>query len=432
VVVRGAEPSHAFGWVVFYPEKARLVVLPGEPPVFVAEQRAHGTVGRYHQGGEKSGKYLCGYVVTGRDTDEVAKNRRVGRVVSGPYPLGEVMDRRYIVIGAGAIGGVVGARLHQAGHRVVLVARGDHHAVLRERGLTVYGPAASDTVRIPVVAGPEEVELHEGDVLLLAVKTQDTAAALAAWADRPVAQGGTAAARLPLVCLQNGVENERLALRSFRQVYGAMVVLPAAFLTPGEVRTWCGPQTGALVLGRYPGGTDETVRGIADDLRASDFRVLVDADVMRWKYGKLVGNLANAVDALCGRQPGAAAAELSALAKAEAAAVLERSGIRYAAAEELAELRRGSVEEPPAAAGTGHGSTWQSLKRGGGSAEVDYLNGEIVLLGRTCGVPTPVNEAFQELVNRWARERREPGSLAPAELAELVGGAALPTRADSR
>ncbi|WBP86130.1 ketopantoate reductase family protein [Kitasatospora cathayae] len=331
------------------------------------------------------------------------------------------MDKRYIVIGAGAVGGVVGARLHRAGHRVVLVARGDHGAALRERGLTVHGPAGTDTLPIPVAAGPQEVELRDGDVLLLAVKTQDTAAALGVWADQPVGpDGGRAGARLPLVCLQNGVENERLALRHFRRVYGAMVVLPAAYLTPGEVRTWRGPRTGLLVLGRYPGGADDTVRDIAADLTAADFRAEVAEDVLRWKYGKLVDNLANAVDALCGQRPGAESGELAVRARTEAVAVLERSGIAYAAPAELAELRRGAVDELAPGAGAGHGSTWQSLKRGGGSAEVDYLNGEIVLLGRRCGVPTPVNELFQELVNRWARERREPGSLAPAELAELV------------
>ncbi|MEV7602176.1 2-dehydropantoate 2-reductase [Kitasatospora sp. NPDC089797] len=334
------------------------------------------------------------------------------------------MNRRYIVIGAGAVGGVVGARLHRAGHRVVLVARGEHGAALRDRGLTVHGPGGPDTARIPVAAGPDEVDLREDDVLLLAVKTQDTGAALAAWAERPVGpDGGRAGSRLPLVCLQNGVENERSALRRFRRVYGAMVVLPAAFLTPGEVRVWCGPRTGVLVLGRYPQGADDTLREIAADLTGADFRAEVVEDVLRWKYGKLVNNLANAVDALCGQRPGAESVELALRARAEAVAVLERSGIAWAAPAELADLRRGVVDEPPAGAGAGHGSTWQSLKRGG-STEVDYLNGEIVLLGRGCGVPTPVNELFQELVNRWARERREPGALAPAELAELVGRAA--------
>ncbi|MFD7448441.1 ketopantoate reductase family protein [Kitasatospora sp. NPDC059827] len=335
------------------------------------------------------------------------------------------MDERYIVIGAGAVGGVVGARLHRAGRQVVLVARGEHGTALREHGLTVHGPAGADTARIPVAAGPQEVELREGDVLLLAVKTQDTAAALADWADRPVGPAGArAGARLPLVCLQNGVENERLALRHFRRVYGAMVVLPAAFLTPGEVRTWCGPRTGALVLGRYPDGVDDTVREIARDLHLADFRAVLDEDVLYWKYGKLVDNLANAVDALCGQRPGAESAELAARARAEAVAVLERSGIAFATPEELTELRLGAVERRPSDPGAGHGSTWQSLKRGGRSAEVDYLNGEVVLLGRGCGVPTPVNELLQELVHRWVRERREPGSLAVAELAELIGRAA--------
>ncbi|MFF2148306.1 ketopantoate reductase family protein, partial [Kitasatospora sp. NPDC058190] len=190
--------------------------------------------------------------------------------------------------------------------------------------------------------------------------------------------------------------------------------------------TGCGPQPGGVVLGRSRGGPAEPVAGSGGDLRRSDFRVLVAEDVMRWKYGKLVGNLANAVDALCGRRPGAETGELAARARTEAVAVLDRSGIDHVGAAELAGLRRGAVEEPPAAVGAGHGSTWQSLKRGGGSAEADYLNGEIVLLGRTCGVPTPVNEALQALVNRWARERREPGSLAPAELAELVARAGAP------
>ncbi|WKX73504.1 ketopantoate reductase family protein [Streptomyces sp. XD-27] len=338
---------------------------------------------------------------------------------------------RYIIIGAGAIGGAIGARLHQSGQEVVLVARGEHHAALRERGLTLQAPDGSHTLRIPVVRGPEEIELRGDDVFFLAVKTQDTASILAAWAARPVSGGGSAS-RLPLVCLQNGVESERMALRHFRHVYAACVVLPAAFLTPGVVRTWCGPRTGALVLGCFPEGSDETVQRIADDLRGSTFRTLVADDAMRWKYGKLLGNLANAVDALCGRAADGQLQELIAGARAEAVEVLKRSGIAYAEPEELAELRRGAVDEVTGtAAEPGHSSTWQSLRRGSGSAEVDYLNGEIAMLGRACGVPTPVNEALQQLVNTWARERREPGGLAPSRLAELLAHTAVPVRQGS-
>jgi 2-dehydropantoate 2-reductase len=58
----------------------------------------------------------------------------------------------------------------------------------------------------------------------------------------------------------------------------------------------------------------------------------------------------------------------------------------------------------------------QSLTRGAGSIEADFLNGEIVLLGRERGVPTPVNEALQRLANRAAADRLPPGSLSPAEI----------------
>ena len=66
------------------------------------------------------------------------------------------------------------------------------------------------------------------------------------------------------------------------------------------------------------------------------------------------------------------------------------------------------------------GSTWQSLVRGAETVEVDYLNGEIVMLGRLHGFPTPVNAALQRLGNRWAAERRQPETLDPREFEREV------------
>ena len=62
----------------------------------------------------------------------------------------------------------------------------------------------------------------------------------------------------------------------------------------------------------------------------------------------------------------------------------------------------------------------QSLLRGTGSVEVDQLNGEVVLLGRLHGVPTPVNELLQRLTNELARDRRPPGSYDEAALLAMV------------
>src|SRR5690242_13554011 len=89
---------------------------------------------------------------------------------------------RYIIVGAGAVGATVGAQLHRAGIDVVLVARGAHLTVLREHGLRYLRPDGEHVLDVPVVAGPAEVTFRPGDVLVLATKSQDTAAALAEWA----------------------------------------------------------------------------------------------------------------------------------------------------------------------------------------------------------------------------------------------------------
>ncbi|MET0864420.1 MAG: 2-dehydropantoate 2-reductase N-terminal domain-containing protein, partial [Nakamurella sp.] len=122
---------------------------------------------------------------------------------------------RYIVIGAGAVGGSIGARLFEAGQDVVLVARGPHLTALRSTGLVFLTPAGTATLPIPAVAGPTELTLQPDDILLLAVKLQDSAAVLDKWAGQPVQGGRTAGEDLPLFCVQNGVEGERLALRRF-------------------------------------------------------------------------------------------------------------------------------------------------------------------------------------------------------------------------
>jgi 2-dehydropantoate 2-reductase len=326
---------------------------------------------------------------------------------------------RYIVIGAGGVGGTIGGRLAQAGHEVVLVARGPHLDALRvQGGLRLATPEGTSVIGVPAVSGPDEVELCAGDVLLLATKTQDAEAALAGWAWKPV-QGGTVAAEdLPVLCAQNGVASERLALRRFRHVYGVCVWLPATHLEPGLVAAQGAPLSGLLHVGRYPSGTDGTIERIGADLAASRFVAPVVPDIMRWKHGKLLANLANAIEAVCGLGDHS---ELRRRVRAEGKAVLGAAGIAYAGSEENTRFRADQVQVVKIN-GTerGGGSSWQSLTRGTGSIEADYLNGEIALLGRELGVPAPVNEVLQRLANQAARERRAPGSVTPAEVLALV------------
>lgn len=166
---------------------------------------------------------------------------------------------RFVVFGAGAIGGVVGARLHQAGYEVALIARGAHYRAIAAGGLRLEGPDGNVVLDLPVVEHPGAVRWREDDVVLLAVKTQDTAGALGVLAD--------AAPPAPrIVCMQNGVENERLTARLFPNVYGAVVIAPTGHLEPGAVQAYSAPLTGVIDVGRYPSGTDATC---ATTLRAA-------------------------------------------------------------------------------------------------------------------------------------------------------------------
>ncbi|WP_277440804.1 2-dehydropantoate 2-reductase N-terminal domain-containing protein [Streptomyces sp. SPB162] len=328
---------------------------------------------------------------------------------------------RYIIIGAGAIGGTIGGRLFDSGREVVLVARGAHYEALRAGGLRLTLPAGSLKLPVPVVDGPEALELRADDVLVVAVKTQDSVAALDAWAGRPVAGGGTAGERLPVVCAQNGVAGERLALRRFRRVYGMCVWLPASYLEPGSIEAPCTPLTGILHIGRFPSGSDALAERIAADLEESGFDAPTPVDVMRWKYGKLLKNLGNALEATCGPLDGDDARDVLRRAVAEGEAVLDAAGVDRAGEAEQTVARGDRVQLRPLNGVTrGGGSSWQSLTRGTGSIEADYLNGEIVLLGRTHGIDTPVNAVLQQTANACAREGRRPGEFTIPELTALI------------
>ena len=155
---------------------------------------------------------------------------------------------RYIILGAGAVGGALGGRLALAGCGVVLVARGDHLTVLQERGLRLRTPDEDVTQRLTAIGGPEEVELDVDDVLILATKTHQADGMLRRWTDAPVRRNGaavgTAGEQLPIFTALNGVAAETFAHRYFRRVYGVCVWMPVVHLAPGEVIIRSTPRSG--------------------------------------------------------------------------------------------------------------------------------------------------------------------------------------------
>ncbi len=310
---------------------------------------------------------------------------------------------RIVVVGAGAVGGVVAANLAIAGTPVVAVARGEHGRVMRESGLRYESPTGTRIVELPVAASVGEIDITDDDVFMLGVKSQDTAGVL----NDLRAVGVT---DQPIVCLQNGVENERQTLRLFPNVYGICVMLPADHLAPGVVRVWTAPSSGLLDVGRYPHGVDDVAVQLAATLEAATFGSIPRDDIMSWKYRKLLMNLGNAVEAVCGRS--GFGGRLGEMVQAEGASALAAAGITVVSAEDDLARRGNALQIQPVGdqqrrAG---GSSWQSLQRGTGTIETDYLTGEIVLLGRLHGVPTPANSALQTLAAQMARTGEPPAS----------------------
>jgi 2-dehydropantoate 2-reductase len=323
---------------------------------------------------------------------------------------------RYIIYGAGAVGGVVGGRMFQAGHDVVLICRGAHLEAIRRDGLRLRTPEEDLRLRVPAVSHPSELTFTSDDVVILTMKTQDTERALY---DLQLAGGGN----LPIICCQNGVDNERIAARRFDRVYAMLVALPATYLEPGEVDGEGTPVSGVLDTGCYPSGVDDLITQVAADISSSKLSARAVPDAMKLKYTKLLSNLGNALQILTGEGWGSDTfRRLHVRLREEAVACYEAAGIEHLPEAEY----RASVNGRLQMAGIpgksrGGSSTWQSLMRGHTTIEADYLNGEIVLLGRLHGVPTPLNALVRRLATEIAAAGKTSGSYTAEQLEEMAG-----------
>lgn len=322
---------------------------------------------------------------------------------------------RFVIYGAGGIGGTIGARLFQQGFEVILIARGEHGRVTAERGLRLAAPDGEFVLAIPTVTHPAEIAFRPDDMVVLAMKSQHTAAALD---DLQAADPGDVA----VVCAQNGVANERMALRRFAHVYAMLVHLPALHVEPGLVVTHARGHGGILDTGCYPSGVDDTCEALCSALSRVGFSARPDPAVMRLKYAKLLTNLNNVLQAVTPMGP--ETRDLSRRLKQEALACFGAAGIDCAGVDDVRKRHEGVYEFADVPGHPrGGGSTWQSVMRGTGNVETDYLNGEVVMLGRLHGIPTPANAVCQTLARRMLREGRAVGSFEPAEVRALVADA---------
>ena len=278
-------------------------------------------------------------------------------------------------------------RLFQQGHDVTLVARGAHADALA-RGSFWRPPTESATLPIPSSPRP--------------ATSRGTTTPWCCWRSRartPTPRWPRWSAAAPpglrVVCMQNGVENERRVLRRFAHTYAMCVMCPATQLRPGVVQVHSAPVSGPARPGPVPVRHRRHRPGHRRRARRDHVPVGGPA-----RHHAL--EVPQAPDEPGQRGGGAVRARgaVQPAGQGGPARGRRRSWRRRAstspAAEEDRDRRADHLQIATTSSGEwSGGSSWQSLARGTGSIEAEFLNGEIVLLGRLHGVPTPVNALLQ-------------------------------------
>jgi len=337
---------------------------------------------------------------------------------------------RFIIHGAGAVGSLIGGRLAENGAEVVLIARGAHTAAINRSGLLIKSRDGDRVVKnLSAGAHPHDISPRIGDVIIVTVKSAQTAASVQAL--REVFPEDT-----PVVCMQNGVRNEEVAAGRFLRVYGGMLGISATFLEPGVIAHTRGA---LLSIGNYPLGCDALGLQIAGQFEKAGFNTTTHESIMAVKWSKLITNLNNATFAIIDKhlQLGLVTPAISnfmADVQEEGLHALDVAGISledpnnpYDPKKHLADLR-GVVEDPekiyeetnsPVEFRT-YPSTWMDLKLKRGETETGYFNGEIILLGEKYNIPTPYNSTLFNIVETMAAKGAQPGLHTIEELADLV------------
>jgi len=337
---------------------------------------------------------------------------------------------RFIIHGAGSIGSLIGGRLAESGAEAVLVARHAHAAAVNRCGLLIKSRAGDRVVKaLSAVTHPREITPSVGDVVILTVKSAQTAASIQALRE-------TFPEETPVVCMQNGVRNEEAAAGRFLRVYGGMLGISATLLAPGVIAHTRGE---LLSIGNYPLGCDETVAKIAAQLGSAGFRTTTHESIMAVKWSKLILNLNNATLAVIDKhlQLGLVTPEVSnfmAEVEEEGLRALRVAGISledpnnpFDPKRNLAVLRDVVEDHEKICAEANsplefrtYPSTWVDLKLKRGETESGYFNGEIILLGEKYGFPTPYNSTLFNIVETMAAKGVQPGLYTIEELADLV------------
>jgi 2-dehydropantoate 2-reductase len=334
-------------------------------------------------------------------------------------PVAQSMARmRFLVFGAGAIGSYIGGLLALQDRQVVFLEKPEMAARLVERGLRLKIDNIERSIPHPLLAGslPEALAQGPFEIAIFALKSFDTQAALQEM--RPYTSQLP-----PLLCLQNGVENEA----AIAEVLGSQKVIS------GSVTSAIGRgAAGEIVLEKLRGvgiAASHPLSGpLVEAFNQAGLKASLYASAQAMKWSKMLTNLlANASSAILDMTPAEIFAhpglyKLEIAQLREALVVMDAQKIRVSdlpgtPVRLLAWIIRSlplSISRPllARAVGGGRGGKMPSfhidLHAGRGQSEVDYLNGAVVRFGVRTGVPTPANRLLNETLLRLTRGETPP------------------------
>lgn len=301
---------------------------------------------------------------------------------------------RIVIMGAGALGGYFGARLAAAGNDVAFVARGAHLAAIQQQGLRITS-ALGDLHLRDVVATDDPRTLGPADLVLIGVKLWDLEAA--ALAVKPLLRPGTA-----VVAFQNGVGKDDTLVQALGRdaVIGGMAQIGVVIAEPGVIA-----HTGTMAKLTF-GELDNSRSARVEAFQAACAAAGIDAEIppdirlATWeKFVFLVGM--SAVTASMRSRIGPIRANPEARAfladlMQEAVAVGHAQGVPLA--QDYVERRMTFIDRLPAEMTA---SMQGDLARGN-RLEVPWLSGAVVEMGRSLGIPTPLNRAVSAVLALYA------------------------------
>ncbi|NQZ98422.1 MAG: hypothetical protein HRU01_18120 [Myxococcales bacterium] len=323
-----------------------------------------------------------------------------------------------VIVGAGAVGLVMGARMERAGDPVVFLTRRSEVADLIERdGIRIEDAMNEETfeVRTRATADPEAaVSLADGGEILFCVRGSQVGGVAESLAR--FALSATA------VCWQNDVASEDVLAQQFPRVIGGVVRLTSTRTAPNAA---IAAGTGRLVVGDYPSGASAAAHDLAEALRRARYDVGVSTEISRDKWLKLCINLMSAPNALIRKADHTTEAfvEIKARLLEEARDALFAEGIDAASCdghdrtlEDEIVLQRESHHR-----GTSTRSipvfnqVWAALMHGG-PLEADGYHRRILALCGRHGIAAPINRRVLEALDRAVETRLGPESMGADEL----------------